>query len=331
MDKMNSKREPKSKTMGLARNWFPIPESTRFARMDKGYASSNWVFAYKGSRYMLKRFMDFKTKGDIKNEYKLTNYVRKAGFPYEVPEMLPARNGNLYIESEGALYSMYRFIPGKAGMRMTKADAYDVGTMAARLHDIFEKPRFEASHREGYKTIENIEQRLDSSCESALPRRGSEDKAFVSAYKFFKPLLGKLDLSYYETLKPYPVHCDIAPDNMLWRNGRICALIDFAQITNYRDALLMDLAWAIHFCCVDKGTRSSYDKALIKALLKGYTSLRRLSKEDLETLPPLVAITGASDLEFFYNSGRKTPSQKVLRINGQVELAKWLLRNKNNF
>ena len=53
----NSKREPKSKTINLVRNWLPVPKSTRFSRMDKGYASSNWIFSYNNSRYILKRFM----------------------------------------------------------------------------------------------------------------------------------------------------------------------------------------------------------------------------------------------------------------------------------
>ena len=327
----NSKREPKSKTINLVRNWLPVPESTRFSRMDKGYASSNWIFSYNNGRYILKRFMDWKKKSDIEKEYELTNYVRKSGFPYEVPEMLPAKNGKPYIENEGVLYSMYRFILGNADLPITKKDAYEIGSMDAQLHDIFEKKRFESSHREGYQALENIKARLHDTYGKALRNTGKEDRAFMAAYKFFAPLLNSMDLSYYKTLKAYPVHLDIAADNMLWRNGRICALIDFANIANYRDALLMDLAWAIHFCAVNKKTRASYNKTLLKALICGYTDKRSLSKEDAKSLPSLLAITNASDTEFFYNSSRKTPYQKVLKIKSQVKLTKWLLNNKGYF
>ena len=34
---------------------------------------------------------------------------------------------------------------------------------------------------------------------------------------------------------------------------------------------------------------------------------------------------------FFYNSSRKTPGQKVLKIKSQVKLTKWLLNNKGYF
>ena len=327
----NSKREPKSKTINLVRNWLPVTESTRFRRMDKGYASSNWIFSCNNGRYILKRFMDWKKKSDIEKEYELTNYARKSGFPYEVPEMLLAKSGKPYIENEGVLYSMYCFILGNADLPITKKDAYEIGSMDAQLHDIFEKKRFESSHREGYQALENIKARLHDTYEKALRNTGKEDRAFMAAYKFFAPLLNSLDLSYYKTLKAYPVHLDIAADNTLWRNGRICALIDFANIANYRDALLMDLAWAIHFCAVNKKTRASYNKTLLKALIGGYTDKRSLSKEDAKSLPSLLAITNASDTEFFYNSSRKTPDQKVLKIKSQVKLTKWLLNNKGYF
>ena len=306
----NSKREPKSKTLSLVRNWFPVPESTRFSRMDKGYASSNWIFSYNNSRYILKRFMDWKKRSDIEKK---------------------RQNGKPYIENEGVLYSMYRFILGNADLPITKKDAYAIGSMDAQLHDLFEKKKFESSRREGYQALENIKARLHDTYGKVLHKTGKEDKAFMSAYKFFAPLLNGMDLSYYETLKSYPVHFDIAADNLLWRNGRIYALIDFANIANYRDALLMDLAWAIHFCAVNKKTRASYNKILLKALIDGYTDKRSLSKEDAQALPSLLAITNASDTEFFYNSSRKTPDQKELKIKSQVKLTKWVLRNKGYF
>ena len=192
---MNSERQPKSMTLSLIKHWFPVQESTRLKRMDKGYASSNWIFSYGGSRYMLKRFMGYKKKADIEKEYKLTNYVRGSGFPYKVPEMLAAKGGKPYVESGGALYSMYLFIPGEADMPIKRADSYEVGTLAAKLHNIFEKPRFMAAHREGYQTLESIKERLKSSYKSALRGKGVEDKAFASAYRFFMPLLESLDLS----------------------------------------------------------------------------------------------------------------------------------------
>ena len=128
---MNSKRQPRYITLELARNWLAVPKSTRFRRMDKGYASSNWVFSLKGSKYILKRFMNLK-KNEIEKEYRLTDYIRRAGFPYEVPEMLLSKDGKPFIVFDTAFSSMYRFMPGRADVPITADYAYEIGKLAAR-------------------------------------------------------------------------------------------------------------------------------------------------------------------------------------------------------
>ena len=327
---MNSKRQPRYITLKLARNWLAVPKSTRFRRMDTGYASSNWVFSCNGSKYILKRFTDLK-KNEIEKEYRLTDYIRKARFPYKVPEMLLSKDGKPFIGFDTAFYSMYRFIPGRADLPITADYAYEIGKLAARLHSIFEKPRFQARQRTGFQSLERIMSRLNNAYKTASGKEDQESRAFVSSYKFFNPLLKRLDLSHYKALKPYPVHMDISPDNLIWRNGKIHALIDFANMATYRDALLMDLAWAIHFCCAVGKDYSSYSKALIAALLRGYTTLRPLSKDDLNTLPMLVIIANASDMEFAYYWHLQKGTEEKAKIANMAKMSKWIMENRHYF
>ena len=45
----------------------------------------------------------------------------------------------------------------------------------------------------------------------------------------------------------------------------------------------------------------SYSNVLIAALLRGYASIKPISKDGLKTLPILMIITNASDMEFAYH------------------------------
>ena len=314
-----------------AGNWFSISRSTAFSRIKTGYASSNWVFEHKGERYVLKRFMDFKKAKDVMAEYRISEYIAEKGFPYEIPRMMLAKDGRPFAEAGGELYSLYRFIPGSTGMRVSENDAYNIGVMAARLHEIIRKSRFASKERRGFQTIERIKERMDRNAIEARSRRDGGARAFLFAYRWFAPALRKLDLSHYETLKAYAVHCDIAPANIIWRHGRVHSLLDFSNMSNYRDALLMDLAWAVHFCCVDIKTGTSYSKRLLSSLLEGYEAIRSLSGEDMETLPRLVVVANAFDFEFAYHLQSVTGKDHTSRIINDVKLSGWLLRNKGYF
>lgn len=314
-----------------ARNWLPVSRRDKFRRMKKGYASANWVFTHKSKRYVLKRFMDFKKREDVLAEYRISEYVAKEGFPYEIPRMIAAKDGRPFAEVDGKLYSLYRFIPGSTGMQVNENDAYEIGVMVARLHDIIERSRFVSKGRKGFQTIERIVERIGRNEAEAHKRKDSSAGAFLSACRWFIPALEVLDLSYYKTLKVYAVHCDIGPANIVWSRGSIRGLLDFSNMSGYRDALLMDLAWAIHFCCVDMKTGSSYSKRLLSSLLEGYTSIRSLSKEDMRTLPNLVIIANAFDFEFAYYLQSVTEKDQAARILNDVKLSKWLLRNASYF
>ena len=315
----------------VAVNWLPLSRGTRFMRVKKGYASSNWVFSHKGNKYVLKRYMDFKKKMDLVAEHRISEHVAREGFPHQIPRMLISKSGKPFAESGGALYSLYRFIPGSTGFAIGENDALEIGAIAARLHSIIEKPRFRAKKRSGFQTIERIGERIDRNGAEARGLRSTDAKAFLSACEWFSPALRNLDLSHYETLKTYPVHCDISPDNLIWRRGRISGLLDFSNMARYRDAVLMDLAWAAHHCCVDSSTAAGYDKRLIGSMLKGYSAIRSLTKDDMETLPRLMVVANAFDLEFAYQLQAATGKDQKARMLGTVGRSRWLLRNSGWF
>ncbi|MCL5101742.1 MAG: phosphotransferase [Candidatus Marsarchaeota archaeon] len=322
--------------IGIARRWFPGLKSAEFRESNYGYASLNWTFDYSGKKYLLKRFLGFKTKAMINSEYRITKRVVEGGFPYKIPHALESVSGKPYFEYKNYLYSMYEYLPGKADMEVTESDAYEIGRMAALLHNIIATKRFEAKRRSGYQTIDSINKRLAKAIADKNPEHKRLNGILKSSYFRIKPILDGIDLSHYKRQKAYPVHDDIAPDNMLWLDGKIYALIDFANMANYRDSLLMDIAWAVHFCCLNKGTRKSYKKGHIERLLQGYSEIRTLSRKDRDTVASLVIVTNSSDMEFAYYKGLNANIDKegvkwANKIRQQVATSKWVDRNRHCF
>ena len=317
-----------SELLKIVRHWFPLRSAAKFRRMNKGYASLNWVFDYNGKKYMLKRFLEHATKQTVNSEYRILNYTKKKDFPYEVPSILVSKENRPYLEYEGGIYAMYTFLNGIADKPVTPEDARDIGTMTAKLHDIFGAKRFVAEKPKGYETVEDVIGRLDDAYETARKSKEPNAKLFVECCDTLLPKAKRLELGYYRTQKAYPIHADIAPDNILWQGGRVRALIDFSNMATYRDSLLMDIAWAVHFCCINK-QGYGYRTDLLKAFFSGYSSIRRITKRETEEVFKLVTITNLSDLEFAYqNSGQGSKLEKyMLKMGKQVINTKWLLEH----
>jgi homoserine kinase type II len=79
------------------------------------------------------------------------------------------------------------------------------------------------------------------------------------------------------------IHADLFPDNVFFLDDRLSGLIDFYFAAT--DLLAYDLAVCLNAWCFRPDY--SYDISCGQALLRGYSSLRRLSAREREALPVL--------------------------------------------
>ena len=79
------------------------------------------------------------------------------------------------------------------------------------------------------------------------------------------------------------IHGDLFPDNVFFINDKITGVIDF--YFSCTDILTYDLAIAINAWCFDK--QYNFQDKKYQALLKGYNSKRKLSKDEEFFLPLL--------------------------------------------
>lgn len=326
---MDSKRLQGAKPIVIARKWFPVASRTRFRQISGGLASSNWAFRYRGKTYLLKRLTRYITKRNILFEYRITNYIRESGFGYAVPRIILSNEGLPFTKVGRNLYSVYEYIEGESGKNINVACATEIGAMIADLHSIIESYRFgRAKKRRGYHTIEMLKKRLYNSKRLFEGKSDKISEACMRSYSWFFSEIKKIDLGYYNSLKAYALHEDISPENIIWKNGKIAALIDFSNIGRYRNPFPMDLAWAVHFCCKSK-SKKYYSMRLISALFKGYRSKRTITKNDAKALVSLIILVEAATLESSYIISSKVGQKEGLkRILGHINAAKWLISNR---
>ena len=315
--------------INIARRWFPVALRTRFIQVGSGLASFNWKFGYRGKTYLLKKLTRSITKHDILFEYYITNYIRESGFRYAVPLIILSKDGLPFTKAGSNLYSVYEYIKGESGKNINAVYAKEIGTMIADLHSIIELYRFgKAKRSSGYHTIEMLKKRFYNSKRLFEGKSDRLSEAYMKNYPWFSNEIKKIDLKYYKSLNIYVLHEDISPENILWKNGKITALIDFGNISRYRNPFLMDLAWAVHFCCKPK-SKKCYSMRLISAFFKGYRSKRTITKNDAKTLVSLILLVEAATIGSSYTNILKLMhKERIKQAHAHINAAKWLINNR---
>ena len=123
---------------------------------------------------------------------------------------------------------------------------------------------------------------LIKSCNQSIP---------TSTLKEIEPnILEEIQHSFSLCSKYWPkklpigfIHGDMFPDNVFFNNNKISGVIDF--YFSCIDILAYDLAIAVNAWCFDDDL--VFNKKKFYSLIKGYSSIRELSEEELFYLPLL--------------------------------------------
>lgn len=242
--------------LGPARNLEPVP---------KGSVNSNYFLDTERGRFFLRVFEEQGPEG-AGYETRLLGHLAGAG----VPTPAPLRTG------DGASFVMHcdkpvALFPAVTGDELcqalvTAAAARQVGEALARVHQAGATFR---ERRRGRFEAADLQARLASVTPDDLRVPG-----------LLARLRAELDKPMPE-LATGPIHGDLFRDNVLWRDGRIAALLDFesaADGLHAYDLAVTILAWTFS---------SRFEVALVRAMLEGYERLRKLPDADRAALPRL--------------------------------------------
>ena len=166
----------------------------------------------------------------------------------------------------------------KSKKTITIEDCYQVGSSMGLMHissKDFELKRDNSLSIKGWQT-------LIKNCNNSVP---------VNVLDKLQPKLMKnIQNSFDFVSKFWPsdlpkgfIHGDFFPDNVFFINDKITGVIDF--YFSCTDILAYDLAIAINAWCFDK--QYNFQDKKYQALLKGYNSKRKLSKDEEFFLPLL--------------------------------------------
>jgi len=185
------------------------------------------------------------------------------------PEPIKNKKGSYIFKLKNKNACIVTFLKGKDKKQLNVKDCFSVGKNIAKLHTtstkikLFRKNSF--SVRSWPKLLSKIDNRIN--------------KVSKNLKYTMKNDLKEIKENWPKTLPSGVIHCDLFVDNIFFYKKKFYGFIDFYFSSN--DFLAYELATSVNALCFKKkNNKFILDKRKSSKLIKGYESVRKLTKKE---------------------------------------------------
>ncbi|HEV7300089.1 MAG TPA: phosphotransferase [Tepidisphaeraceae bacterium] len=217
-------------------------------------------------------------------------YLASKQFP--LPHLLGTKNdNNSMLQWRNAVYEMFEYIPGQ-GYPQTLESTFDSGKILGLYHKLLEDFKSEWTPPSGsYHMASAVDQGLRAipSILGGTAELGPLVKYLQDSYSHAAKMVEELGI---ESWPKQIVHADWHPGNMLFRDNRVVAVIDYDSARLL--PRIIDVAnGALQFSIIggdeDVSKWPEYaDEARYKRYLRGYDEVLLLSQAEIRAVPWLM-------------------------------------------
>ena len=299
---------------------FNLGKIISFKGIKKGIENTNYLIRTKNNKYILTIFEKRVQKKDLPFFMSLMDKLNN--HKINCPKPQKSKKGNYLVNIKNKPASIVSFVEGKEKNKLKIKDCYEIGKNIAKLHMVSKKIKL---YRKNSMSL--------NSWSKLLNKIGNK-------YKKIEVILNELiKTSFADIKKRWPkkltsgiIHGDLFIDNIFFKKNKFHGYIDFYFAAN--DFFMYEIAICINALCFDKKNRKFiFNRKKSKNFLKGYSSLRKLSineKNSLNTLCKGAALRYLLTRTYDYLN---TPKSAIIKIKNPHEyIQKLKVHNKfSNF
>ena len=299
---------------------FNLGKIISFKGIKKGIENTNYLIRTKNNKYILTIFEKRVQKKDLPFFMSLMDKLNN--HKINCPKPQKSKKGNYLVNIKNKPASIVSFVEGKEKNKLKIQDCYEIGKNIAKLHMASKKVRLYRKNSMSLNSWPKLLNKIDN----------KSNKIDVNLNDLMKTSLRYLKKKWPRKLPSGIIHGDLFIDNIFFKNNKFYGYIDFYFSSN--DFLIYEIAICINALCFDKKkTKFIFNKKKSKNLLKGYSSLRKLSKDEKNSLNVLCRGAALRYLLTRTYDYLNTPKSAVIKIKNPREyIQKLKIHNKfNNF
>lgn len=279
--------------------------------LTSGFANRNYkVKTAKGSFF----YRVCTQQEDVKNviyEIDILLELKRIDFPTAC--LIPKKDGNFISDSKDGKVLIYEFKEGSEP-ELNHQTAEEIAQCVARLNS------FQGFEKYPRKNIIHIDY-----CFELIKEFKTAPFQYPEIYSYFEEQTEYLLEPVSEVLPKGLIHGDVFPDNTIFRDGKLSALIDFEEVCV--DNLLMEIGMCINgFCFIN----NKLDFSMMESFLIEYNKIRQISGKELKLLYYFIqwAAHGMVSWHLRHYLIYKENAKQLARVNELIERVKILRQNK---
>ena len=291
-----------------------------FKGIKKGIENTNYLLKTKNKRFILTLFEKRVQKKDLPFFMNLMDKLYNYNINCPKPQKSKAGNYSINIKNKPA--SIVSFVEGKDKNKLKIKDCYEIGKNIAKLHIVSKKIKL---YRKNSMSL--------NSWSKLLNKIGNKYKKIeVNLNELIKTSFADIKKRWPKKLTSGIIHGDLFIDNIFFKKNKFHGYIDFYFAAN--DFFMYEIAICINALCFDKKNRKFiFNRKKSKNFLKGYSSLRKLSKNEKNSLNILCKGAALRYLLTRTYDYLNTPKSAIIKIKDPHEyIQKLKVHNKfSNF
>jgi Ser/Thr protein kinase RdoA (MazF antagonist) len=315
----------------LLDNW-DVGKLVSYRQAGKGVVNVNWIIRTTHGKYVLRKVAHFIKMKNLKFEVKYLTYLKEHNFPCRIPAPIKAKNKEYFLKFRDSYFWLYGYIEGRDIKRFGYSELRECAKMMATYHKIIESSGL--SNKKGNDELFNrapILKELEKFRAQILSKdkQDRKDRIFLKESSILIPLMKSLDGREYSKFPKYPLHRDINPENILWKNKKLVGLIDFENIGTMNDTMIKDISVMLQYSCRDRKQKDKLDLKLARFFLREYKKHHQLSDKEIRFLPDIITAGSIEDFSYAYWMLVNDPKRaKLYRLKLYSQVAQWYNKNR---
>jgi len=242
--------------------------------IQEGIENTNYSILTEKGKFILTLYEKRVDEKDLPFFIGLMRNLFDKNFPS--PEPIINKNGNYINKIVDKKAAVISFLEGQAKKVLTANDCFQVGIYTAKLHAITKTLTGKRENKLSLNSWSYIYNKVEKDCS-----------------KIHKNLPGIIEKNLNEIEKNWPkdipfgiIHADLFPDNIFFKNNKLSGIIDYYFSCN--DFYAFEIAICLNALCFEgKNENLSFNVTKAKKFIDGYSSIRKLTKEEKIALKTL--------------------------------------------